>query len=37
MSLGVEYNKMMDSDIADMKNAESRFAGSVTAACFRVR
>ena len=37
MPLGVEYNKMMDSDIADMKNAGPRFAGSVTAACFLER
>lgn len=32
------YNKMMDSDIADMKNiSESRNAGSITAACFLER
>ncbi|MBR2299643.1 MAG: leucyl aminopeptidase [Alphaproteobacteria bacterium] len=32
------YNKMMDSDIADMKNiSESRNAGSITAACFLQR
>ena len=37
MPLGAEYNKMMDSDIADMKNAGPRFAGSVTAACFLER
>ena len=34
MPLGEEYNKMMDSDIADMKNAGPRFGGSITAACF---
>ena len=32
-----EYNKMMDSDIADMKNAGPRFGGSITAACFLER
>lgn len=33
-----EYNKMMDSDIADMKNiSEGRNAGSITAACFLQR
>ena len=32
------YDKMMDSDIADMKNiSESRNAGSITAACFLQR
>ena len=32
------YNKMMDSEIADMKNiSESRNAGSITAACFLER
>lgn len=32
------YDKMMDSDIADMKNiSESRNAGSITAACFLYR
>ena len=34
MPLGDEYNKMMDSDVADMKNAGPRYAGSITAACF---
>ena len=37
MPLGEEYNKMMDSDIADMKNAGARFGGSITAACFLER
>ena len=37
MPLGEEYNKMMDSDIADMKNAGPRFGGSITAACFLER
>ena len=37
MPLGEDYNKMMDSDIADMKNAGPRFAGSITAACFLER
>lgn len=32
------YNKLMDSDIADMKNvSETRNAGSITAACFLQR
>ena len=29
-----EYNKIMDSQIADMKNSASREGGSITAACF---
>jgi leucyl aminopeptidase len=37
MPLGEEYNKMMDSDIADMKNAGARWGGSITAACFLER
>ncbi|MBR6409296.1 MAG: leucyl aminopeptidase [Alphaproteobacteria bacterium] len=38
LPLNAAYNKMMDSDIADMKNiSESRNAGSVTAACFLQR
>lgn len=37
MPLGDEYNKLIDSDIADMKNTGGRFAGSVTAACFLER
>ncbi|MBO4294866.1 MAG: leucyl aminopeptidase [Alphaproteobacteria bacterium] len=38
LPLNDAYNKMMDSDIADMKNiSESRNAGSITAACFLQR
>lgn len=38
LPLAPAYNKMMDSDIADMKNiSESRNAGSITAACFLER
>ena len=37
MPLGDDYNKMMDSDIADMKNAGPRYGGSITAACFLER
>ncbi len=38
LPLNAAYNKMMDSDIADMKNiSESRNAGSITAACFLQR
>ena len=37
LPLGDEYNKMMDSDIADMKNAGARWGGSITAACFLER
>jgi leucyl aminopeptidase len=37
MPLGEEYNKMMDSDIADVKNAGARWGGSITAACFLER
>ena len=38
LPLNAAYNKMMDSDIADMKNiSESRNAGSITAACFLER
>jgi leucyl aminopeptidase len=32
--LGDAYDKMMDSPIADMKNAGAREGGSITAACF---
>jgi leucyl aminopeptidase len=32
-----EYNKIMDSQIADMKNSASREGGSITAACFLQR
>jgi leucyl aminopeptidase len=34
MPMGDAYDKMMDSDIADMKNSGVREAGSITAACF---
>ena len=34
MPLGDAYNKMIDSDIADMKNVGSRWGGAVTAAQF---
>jgi leucyl aminopeptidase len=34
MPMGDAYNKMMDSDIADMKNSGAREGGSITAACF---
>jgi leucyl aminopeptidase len=34
MPMGDAYNKMMDSPIADMKNAGVREGGSITAACF---
>jgi leucyl aminopeptidase len=37
LPMGETYNKMMDSPIADMKNAGSREAGSITAACFLER
>ncbi|SDF06002.1 MULTISPECIES: leucyl aminopeptidase [Thalassobaculum] len=37
MPLGDAYNKMMDSDVADMKNAGARWAGAITAACFLER
>ncbi|MCY4589196.1 MAG: leucyl aminopeptidase [Alphaproteobacteria bacterium] len=37
MPLGDGYNRMMDSDIADVKNAGPRNAGSITAACFLER
>lgn len=38
LPISKEYNKMMDSAIADMKNiSESRNAGSITAACFLQR
>jgi leucyl aminopeptidase len=37
MPLGDAYNKMMDSDIADMKNAGARWGGAITAACFLER
>jgi leucyl aminopeptidase len=34
LPMGEAYNKIMDSQIADMRNAGSRDAGSITAACF---
>jgi leucyl aminopeptidase len=34
MPLGDAYNKLMDSPIADVKNAGPREAGSITAACY---
>jgi len=34
MPLGVEYDKMIDSKFADMKNTGGRFGGSITAAQF---
>ena len=37
MPMGDEYNKIMDSQIADMKNSASREGGSITAACFLQR
>ncbi|MBP5615883.1 MAG: leucyl aminopeptidase, partial [Alphaproteobacteria bacterium] len=38
LPLNKAYDKMMDSDIADMKNiSESRNAGTITAACFLQR
>ena len=37
MPLGPEYDKMIDSDIADMKNIGGRFAGAITAAQFLQR
>ena len=32
--MGEAYDKIMDSPIADMKNAAGREGGSITAACF---
>jgi leucyl aminopeptidase len=37
MPLTPAYDKMIDSDIADMKNIGGRFAGSITAAQFLQR
>lgn len=37
MPLGKEYDKLIDSDIADMKNTGGRWAGSITAAQFLYR
>ncbi|MDB5667550.1 MAG: leucyl aminopeptidase [Alphaproteobacteria bacterium] len=37
LPLGEAYDKIMDSQIADMKNSASREGGSITAACFLQR
>lgn len=37
LPLNAEFNKLLDSDIADMKNIGGRAAGSCTAACFLQR
>ena len=37
LPMGEAYNKIMDSQIADMKNSASREGGSITAACFLER
>ena len=37
MPMGPTYDKMIDSQIADMKNQGSRFGGSITAAQFLQR
>jgi len=37
MPMNDNYNKIMDSPIADMKNSASREGGSITAACFLQR
>ena len=37
MPMNDDYNKIMDSQIADMKNSASREGGSITAACFLQR
>jgi leucyl aminopeptidase len=37
LPMGDAYNKIMDSQIADMKNSASREGGSITAACFLER
>ena len=37
MPLGKDYDKLIDSKIADMKNIGGRYGGSVTAACFLQR
>jgi multiple sugar transport system substrate-binding protein len=34
MPMGEAYDKIMDSQVADMRNSASRDAGSITAACF---
>ena len=35
--MGEAYDKIMDSQIADMKNSAGREGGSITAACFLER
>jgi len=37
LPMGEAYNKIMDSQIADMRNSASREGGSITAACFLER
>lgn len=37
LPINAEYDKLMDSDIADMKNTGPRLAGGITAACFLQR
>jgi len=37
MPLGKAYDKMIDHDVADMKNTGGRYAGSITAAQFLKR
>ncbi|MGF7160464.1 leucyl aminopeptidase [Rhodoligotrophos appendicifer] len=37
LPLGPEYDKIIDSDVADMKNVGGRYAGSITAAQFLQR
>ena len=37
MPLGAEYDKMIDSKFADMKNIGGRYGGSITAAQFLQR
>jgi len=37
LPMGEAYNKIMNSDIADVKNSASREGGSITAACFLER
>jgi len=34
MPLGAEYDKLIDSKFADMKNTGGRWGGAITAACF---
>jgi leucyl aminopeptidase len=37
LPMGEAYDKIMDSQIADMRNSAGREAGSITAACFLQR